>query len=120
MNKLHIILLSISLFSQTFCKIIISIEGNTGAGKTTLLNILRQELDNVHFIEEPFDQWQNINGGENLFQAFITDKNRWTFTFQSWVAFTHLYSLTEKNNHDVTITDRSLHTALYCFVEMEF
>ena len=39
---------------------IISIEGNIGSGKSTFVNELKDNIENVLFIDEPVDQWEEI------------------------------------------------------------
>lgn len=119
MNFLCIILTVSLLVTSVYCeKIIVSIEGNTGAGKTTLTSMIQEQWNDAHVIKEPFDQWQSINGGQNLFSTFIHDKERWGFTYETWAYFTNLFPLTHENKHDITITDRSLLASQNCFVKM--
>lgn len=56
------------------------IEGNIGAGKSTLAKILEQELG-VVCVQEPCDEWQDING-HNLLEAFYKDPKHWAVLFQ--------------------------------------
>jgi deoxyadenosine/deoxycytidine kinase len=121
MNFLCIIL-TVSLLVPPLCygKIVVSIEGNTGAGKTTLTSMIQEQWHDVHVIKEPFDQWQSINGGQNLFKTFIQDKERWSFTYQTWAFFTNLFPLTHENRHEITIVDRSLLASQNCFVKMQY
>lgn len=111
---------------------IISIEGNIGSGKTTFLSYLKDKLknfQNVLFVDEPVDEWNEIKDGETtLLQKFYEDNNKYAFQLQIVALTTKLMALTkaiETANHLLLtykrvyiITERSLYTDKFVFAKM--
>lgn len=93
---------------------LILIEGNIGAGKTTLLNFFRK-FENVQTINEPVEDWSNLNG-TNLLKLMYEDPKTWTFPFQSYVLLTYLKIHLTKTNK-ITMMERSIYSARICFIE---
>lgn len=106
------------LTGSVFPKIIVSIEANTGAGKSTLIKILEKRIAGYNYIQEPFEEWNNIDGKWNLFQQFVNNQKRWAHTFQTYALFTRLAPYSAANQHDITITERSPFSTLCCFNRM--
>ncbi|XP_046842912.1 thymidine kinase 2, mitochondrial-like isoform X2 [Xenia sp. Carnegie-2017] len=93
----------------------ISIEGNIGSGKTTLLEYFKRH-SHVEVFTEPVNKWQNIGDG-NALGLVYEDPSRWSFLFQSYVLLTMLEVHKTKQDHPVTLMERSIYSASYCFVE---
>lgn len=103
----------------------IAIEGNIGCGKTTFLTELEnflslKNVQNVQFVTEPVEKWQASEC--NLLKLYYENPKKYAFKFQNCV----LASLSEiacPANHNV-ISERSIHSSLFCFskllVEREF
>ena len=77
---------------------IISIDGNIGSGKSTLIEILKkyyQNNDNIIFLKEPVNEWQNITDvdNSNILDKFYKDKKRWSYTFQNFAFITRMTNL---------------------------
>ena len=89
-------------------KFIFSIEGNAAAGKTTLIGHLKKTFKDAAFVEEPVNNWQNLDG-INLLEKKNEDVKRWGYTFQVHVHITKMNELvkvanTEKN---IILVERS-------------
>jgi len=108
--------------------IIISLDGNIGAGKSTLLTEIRNQLHDVHIVDEPVGQWTALKNaeGKNLLELFYEDKKRWAYTFQNCAILTRLKNIQDAvENLDSTmkepqviITERSVLTDKHVFAEM--
>lgn len=116
---------------------IVSIEGNIGSGKSTLLEHLKTHYsnnDNVLFLREPVDQWNNIKdeNGETILAKFYADQEKYSFTFQMMAYISRLKILKDIVNQIRTsktynsykkyiiITERSLYTDKMVFAKMLF
>jgi deoxyadenosine/deoxycytidine kinase len=108
---------------------IISIEGNTGSGKTTLINCIESHRkrivsDNIHFVKEQVDIWENIkdNNNINILEYYYMNKERWGFSFQLLALITKLESIKElvqKYGQDIIIIcERSFQADREIFVKM--
>ncbi|XP_028391670.1 thymidine kinase 2, mitochondrial-like [Dendronephthya gigantea] len=93
----------------------VSIEGNIGSGKTTLLEYFKK-YSHVEVIPEPVEEWQNVGDGNTL-GLFYQDPSRWSYLFQSYVLLTMLEIHQRKQHQPVTLMERSVYSAGYCFVE---
>lgn len=93
----------------------VSIEGNIGSGKTTLLDYFKKH-SHVEVITEPVAEWQNVGEGNTL-ELFYEDPSRWSYLFQSYVLFTMLKIHKREPTRPVTLMERSVYSAGYCFVE---
>ena len=67
-------------------------------------------------IPEPVEKWQNVGDG-NALGLFYEDPSRWSYLFQSYVLLTMLEVHKRKQNQPVTLMERSVYSAGYCFVE---
>jgi len=114
--------------------IIISIDGNIGSGKSTLLKIMKQQLNQYEYIDEPINDWTNIEDANgNILSYFYKNKNRWSYTFQNYAFLTRSKRLLEVNDkvrnmslYDrifnpakmIIFTERSTMTDKYVFADM--
>ena len=98
-----------SLIEKIKTKKIFALEGNIGAGKTTILKLLSINFQDIEFVEEPVNQWQNL-GGENLLEAFYKDPVRWGFSFEFYSMLTKIQSLLKAANSEkpIIIIERSI------------
>lgn len=92
-------------------KKIYSIEGNIGAGKTTVLKIIGACMNDVMFVEEPVQEWQNL-GGMNLLEKFYEDPDRWGYSFEFYVMLSKLKALAQAAESDksIIILERSFYS----------
>ena len=92
---------------------------------------------NLKLITEPVNLWRNLEGN-NLLELMYTDPHRWAFAFHSYVQLTMLEKHLELNQMEsirdlenmnsnenlskcnISIMERSLYSAKYCFVENIF
>ena len=90
-------------------KKIYALEGNIGAGKSTIMKIISKHFHDVEFVEEPVKQWQNL-GGLNLLDAFYSDPQRWTFSFEFYSMLTKIQALLNASDSDkpIIIIERSI------------
>jgi deoxyadenosine/deoxycytidine kinase len=77
---------------------VFSIEGNIGAGKSTLIELLKDKLvndENIIFVSEPLDMWQNIqdNNGVNMLTKFYENQDKYAFPFQVMAFATRLLKM---------------------------
>ncbi|XP_050411624.1 thymidine kinase 2, mitochondrial [Patella vulgata] len=94
----------------------VAVEGNIGCGKSTFLNYFKKFL-NVEVLVEPVEKWKCIRGFNSL-DLMYKDATRWSSAFQSYVTLTMLqnhHSL--KDDMKVRMTERSVYSARYCFIE---
>ena len=98
-----------SLIEKIKTKKIFALEGNIGAGKTTILKLLSKNFQDIEFVEEPVNQWQNL-GGQNLLEAFYKDPVRWGFSFEFYSMLTKIQSLLKAANSEkpIIIIERSI------------
>jgi deoxyadenosine/deoxycytidine kinase len=105
---------------------IISIDGNIGSGKSTLLAYLKEHFtydENIIFLKEPVDEWENIkdNEGKTILQNFYENQKKYSFSFQMLAYISRLNLIKEaiKNNPNaIIITERSLYTDKMVFAKM--
>ena len=90
-------------------KKIYALEGNIGAGKSTIMKIISNQFHDVEFVEEPVNQWQNLNGC-NLLNAFYSDPKRWGFSFEFYSMLTKIQALLKTADSDkpIIIIERSI------------
>jgi len=97
---------------------ILYLEGNVGVGKSTFLIFLKQHF-NILIMNEPHDQWQNVEGN-NLLELFFLNQKRWAYTLQSYVLLTRSDQLlfTKPDSHNqLSIIERSIYSGKYCFAQ---
>lgn len=94
----------------------IMVEGNIGAGKTTFLKMLTEALENVSFLPEPVESWQDVNG-HNLLQELYKDSKRWAYSFQTYAFLTHTKNQehARDKNTSVALLERSIYSCHFCF-----
>lgn len=105
---------------------IISIDGNIGSGKSTLLSYLKnhyKDNNNVVFLKEPVDEWENIKdkNGKNILQNFYENQEKYSFSFQMLAYITRLNLIKEtikSNPNAIIFTERSLYTDKMVFAKM--
>ena len=105
---------------------IISIDGNIGSGKSTLLAYLKEYFtynENIIFLKEPVDEWENIkdNEGKTILQNFYENQKKYSFSFQMLAYISRLNLIKEaikKNPNAIIITERSLYTDKMVFAKM--
>ena len=109
---------------------IISIEGNIGSGKSTFV----KELENycnanikkmkIHFLQEPVDIWNNVQSseGKNIIECYYANQEKYAFPFQmmAYISRIHLLKEALKNDYDIIITERCVHTDKNVFAQMLF
>ena len=90
-------------------KKIYALEGNIGAGKSTIMKIISNQFHDVEFVEEPVNQWQNLNGC-NLLNSFYSDPKRWGFSFEFYSMLTKIQALLKAADSDkpIIIIERSI------------
>lgn len=112
-----------------------AIDGNIAAGKSTLIDQLKRARPEWNVVQEPVAKWTNVasdgdtltasqqNGG-NLLKMFYDDKNRWSYTFQSYALFSklRLHSkpveiASQSSDAVVNIYERSYYSDRYIFAE---
>lgn len=108
--------------------IIISLDGNIGAGKTTLLAAIRNQMHDLHVVDEPVGQWTSLKNekGKNLLELFYEDKKRWAYTFQNCAILTRLKNIQDAvesldstvKGPQIILTERSILTDKHVFAEM--
>lgn len=110
-----------------------AIDGNIAAGKSTLIDALNKSRPEWNVFQEPVAKWTNVasseslttsqqNGG-NLLKMFYDDKQRWSYTFQSYALFSKLRlhskpiasSLSDCGT--VSFYERSYYSDRYIFAE---
>lgn len=118
--------------------LVISVEGNIGAGKTTFLRTLLEmhrskhaELSfltskNIQVVPEPIEEWFKATdgpGGQSIFDLYYHDKERWAYTFQTFVLLTKFNALksalkkvTNPTSGDIVFVERCMNTDKYVFM----
>lgn len=105
---------------------IVSIEGNIGSGKSTILKVLKDyfnENENIIFLQEPIDEWEQIRDKNNvsILVKFYENQEKYSFAFQMMAYISRLSLLKktiEKNPNSIIITERCLNTDRYVFAKM--
>ena len=105
--------------------LILSIEGNIGSGKSTIIDYLKENYnnDNIIFLPEPVNEWENIKDKNNntILQKFYDNQKKYSFAFQimAYISRLNLLRETIKNNPDkIILSERSLFTDKYVFAKM--
>ena len=91
----------------------IIIEGNIGTGKTTLGRKLSELYPDSEFIPEPVDKWislRNDTDNKNILENFYVDKNRWSYSFQTYAFLTRGKLILEKQTKNIRFLERSILT----------
>ncbi|XP_046569646.1 thymidine kinase 2, mitochondrial-like isoform X2 [Haliotis rubra] len=96
----------------------VSVEGNIGCGKTTLLEYFQQS-DSVQALQEPVEQWTNIQG-HNALGLLYEDPSRWSFSFNMYAQLTRIKMHTKPHTKPIKMLERSLYSTRYCFVENSY
>jgi len=107
---------------------IISIDGNIGSGKSTLMGKLKEYFsnnNNVIFLKEPVDEWENIvdENSTTILEKFYENPSKYGFSFQIMAYISRLDVIrkeTKKNPDAIFISERSLFTDKLVFAKMLF
>jgi len=95
----------------------ILIEGNIASGKSTVIKLLEKKLENrAQTFIEPLSEWTNFCG-ENLLQKMYEDPTTNSFMFQTFVQYTMAKIQFEETPDKIKITERSLMSERYVFIE---
>lgn len=95
----------------------IILEGNIGAGKSSLLKLFERNKNiKILTFREPLEKWTNING-INLLDLMYKDASTWAFPFQNYAILTMMQNHVKKTDEQIKIMERSVFSAMYCFVE---
>ena len=93
------------------------IEGNIASGKSTVIKMLERELEGkVKVFYEPLNEWTNFCG-ENLLQQMYNNPKANSFMFQTFVQYTMTKIQFEENKDLIKVTERSLISERYVFIE---
>lgn len=103
--------------------IIVSVEAAIGTGKSTLLRLLAEEEPTWHFVQEPVDIWQAVDGKYNLLEAFYKDPARYSFSFQTYCVLSRIQAVeaalaTCPAGTPVMIVERSWFSDRHTFARM--
>lgn len=94
----------------------ISVEGIIGSGKSTLITSF-ENFSSTHVVYEPVNKWQEFEG-INLLNGLYKDYYKYFLPFQLVVFQTCLENqISDKNDKNIRIMERSLFSSFYCFVE---
>ena len=91
----------------------IIIEGNIGTGKTTLGKKLSELYPDSEFIPEPVDKWISLRDdgdNKNILENFYVNKNRWSYSFQTYAFLTRSKLILEKQTKNIRFLERSILT----------
>lgn len=93
------------------------LEGSIGSGKSSILRALAS--DTVETVQEPVDVWQHLKGEDDksLLDMFYDDPKRYAYLFQTIVFKTRLQSLDAPQLKPVRVSERSVWTDRYVFME---
>lgn len=105
---------------------IISIDGNIGSGKSTLVSILKNMFnnnDNVCFIQEPVDMWNQVRDENNItiLERFYKEPKEFAFSFQMMAYISRLSILKKaisNKKYKYIISERCLFTDSNIFAKM--
>lgn len=102
---------------------IISIEGNIGSGKSTFLQLLKENIKDVLFLDEPVEEWNSIKdiSGITILENYYRDPKKYAFSFQIMAYISRLTLLKraiESKKYDIIITERCLYTDRNVFCKM--
>lgn len=102
---------------------IISIEGNIGSGKSTFLKLLKENVKDVYFLDEPVEQWDTIKDecGKTILENYYSDPKKYSFSFQMMAYISRLSLLRQaikSNKYNIIITERCLYTDKNVFCKM--
>lgn len=105
----------------------ICIEGVIGCGKSTLIEELKNYLNyfNNDFvcIKEPIEEWMSMKNEkkQNLFQLYVTNRKRWSFTFQINAILSKIKQLEEiPQENKIILLERSIYTDYYIFSKLAY
>ena len=105
----------------------ICIEGVIGCGKSTLIEELKNYLnildDEFICIKEPIEEWMNMKNekNKNLFQSYVTNRKRWSFTFQINAILSKIKQLEEiPQENKMILLERSIYTDYHIFSKLAF
>ena len=108
--------------------LLVSIDGNIGSGKSTTWDLLKEAYkgrDDVHFVEEPVESWNNVKdeNGVPILTNFYKDHKAYAFRFQMMAYISRLALLRQTVRENagrcrVIITERSVDTDRNIFAKM--
>jgi deoxyadenosine/deoxycytidine kinase len=96
----------------------ISLEGAVGVGKTKFLNYLKtnREMENVVFLDETLERWENFHG-KNLLEMFYAEPEQFAFTFQNYALLSLIERQIPSENCEIRIMERSPTSSIQIFAE---
>lgn len=92
----------------------VHVEGNIGAGKSSLLDFLKKKSC-IEIHSEPLNKWQDLNG-DNIFDLYYSDPEKYAYTFQSYVLLTLAQRNLETSEKPVQVYERSIQSTQQCFL----
>ena len=76
----------------------------------------------IHFLQEPVDIWNNVQNaeGKNIIECYYANQEKYAFAFQmmAYISRIHLLKEALKDDYDIIITERCLHTDKNVFAQM--
>ena len=100
---------------------IFSIEGNIGSGKSTLINNLKKHVDNIIYLPEPVDLWNEIkdSNGVTIIEKYYQDQKRYAFPFQMMAYISRVSQIRQKfEDNAIILTERCVFTDREIFAKM--
>merc|ERR1711951_341903 len=91
------------------------VEGIVGTGKSTMLEAFKKYGPGMDILQEPVDQWTNLNGTDVL-DLLFTNPHRWSATQES-LTFHSMIREHLRRMGLIKAMERSIHSARICFVE---
>jgi len=96
----------------------IFVEGGVGAGKTTLVELLKLNISNLEVIYEPVETFIDVKGSGNIYDTFLTNQSRWSFTANVYITLMHMQAVKKfiaDKQTTIVVVDRSIYADYYIF-----
>jgi deoxyadenosine/deoxycytidine kinase len=98
-------------------KYLVYVEGNIAAGKSTFINMLKGELnESSECFLEPLEKWTNLRGVNLLEDMYASPKSK-SFNLQTYIQLTMAEIQMNKQTKPIKITERSLMSERFVFIE---